>query len=77
LFESLSKVLLLMDYSADGIRPYLLEWYDNVFLETFSAKREPSSKVNSRGEMIIENMIGLTSEELTKATFEKQNKKLN
>lgn len=75
-FEDLSEVLSLMDYSADGIRPYLLEWYDNVFLETFSAKREPDSKVNSsRRETITENIIALTSEELAKATFEKQNKK--
>jgi hypothetical protein len=76
LFEDLSEVLSLMDYSSDGIRPYLSEWYDNVFLETFSAKKEPDSKVNSsRGETITENRVALTSEELAKATFEKQNKK--
>jgi hypothetical protein len=27
LFEDLSEVVSLRDYSADGIRPYLLEWY--------------------------------------------------
>ena len=43
--------------ASDGIRPYLSEWYDNVFLETFRAKKEPDSKVNnSKGETITATM---------------------
>jgi hypothetical protein len=29
--------MFLMEY-ADGVRPYILEWYYDVFLEAFNAK---------------------------------------
>ncbi|MBV9179018.1 MAG: hypothetical protein JO297_18465 [Nitrososphaeraceae archaeon] len=46
-----------IEMASDGIRPYLSEWYDNVFLETFRAKKEPDSKVNnSKGETITATM---------------------
>jgi hypothetical protein len=74
LFEDMSEALSLMEYS-DGVRPYVLEWYYNVFLEAFDSKKEPDSKVSSRGETITERRIALTTEQLVDATFEKQKKK--
>ena len=61
LFEDMSEALSLMEYS-DGVRPYVLEWYYNVFLEAFDSKKEPDSKVSSRGETITERRIALTTE---------------
>lgn len=74
LFEDMSEALSLMEYS-DGVRPYVLEWYYNVFLEAFDSKKEPEFKVSSRGETITERRIALTTEYLVDATFEKQKKK--
>ena len=61
LFEDMGEALSLMEYS-DGVRPYVLEWYYNVFLEVFDSKKEPDFKVNSRGETITERRIALTTE---------------
>jgi hypothetical protein len=74
LFEDMSEALSLMEYS-DGVRPYVLEWYYNVFLEAFDSKKEPDFKVNSRNETITERRIALTTEQLVDATFEKRKKK--
>ncbi len=77
LFEDLQEALSLIEYS-DGIRPYVLEWYNEVFLEGLLSKKEPDSKINVRDEATIsEKIIALTTEQLVNLTFEKQNKKLS
>ena len=51
-----------MEY-ANGVRPYILEWYNNVFLETYSSKTTEDSKINSRGELLAEKVIAITTKD--------------
>ena len=49
-FEDLKNTVSLMEYS-DGVRPYILEIYYDIFLKTFEDKGDKiDSKVNSKGE---------------------------
>jgi hypothetical protein len=73
LFEDLSEALFLMEYS-DGVRPYVLEWYYEVFLEAYNEKDGPDSKQNSKGDLVTEVRQGVTTEDLVKKTFEILNK---
>jgi hypothetical protein len=52
-FEDLQETIYFMEYS-DGVRPYVLQWYYDVFLELYKTKTEPASKQNSKGEIITE-----------------------
>jgi hypothetical protein len=76
LFEDLRESMDLMQY-ANGVRPYILEWYNEVFLVAFSAKTEIDSKTNSRGEEVKEKRVALTSRELIDKTYDLRNKKLS
>lgn len=72
-YEDLKEATFLMEY-ADGVRPYILEWFNDAFLATFNAKKEPDSKLFKKDDLRIEDRIAVTSEELVKATKEKQDK---
>jgi hypothetical protein len=74
-FEDLQNTLSLMEYS-DGVRPYILEWYYDIFLKAFEEKREPDSRVNSKGEELKEDRIALTSQDIIKKHFEINNETL-
>lgn len=74
LFEDLSESLYLMENSDTGIRPYVLDWYYDIFLELYNSKREPDSKINSKGEDLVEYKIAVTTEQLVTTTIKKQNK---
>ena len=76
LFEDLNESIYLMQY-ANGVRPYILEWYNEVFLPEYNSKTEPDSKQNSRGETLRENIIAVTSGNLIEKTFEIYEKKLS
>jgi hypothetical protein len=67
LFEDLQESIFLMEY-ANGVRPYVIEWYYDVFLKAYEAKTEPDFKVNSRGETIIEKRKAVTTEQLIEKT---------
>jgi hypothetical protein len=43
LFEDLGEAIFLMQY-ANGVRPYVLEWYYDVFLKAYNSKTEPDTK---------------------------------
>ena len=73
LFEDLNESTYLMEY-ADGVRPYILMWYHQVFLPTYNAKDKPDSRINSKGVELIEKRLAVTTEQLAKATETKQNK---
>ena len=73
LFEDLNESTYLMEY-ADGVRPYILMWYHQVFLPTYNAKDKLDSRVNSKGVELIEKRLAVTTEQLAKATETKQNK---
>jgi hypothetical protein len=68
-FDDLKESMFLMEYS-NGVRPYILEWYNDVFLPTFQKKTEPDIKGDK-----MESRIALTSEQLRDATYEIQQKK--
>jgi hypothetical protein len=68
LFEDFKEAAFLMQY-AEGLRPYVLEWYYEVFLETYNAKKEPDSKEKD-GKTIIEKRIALTTEQLIEKSKE-------
>jgi hypothetical protein len=61
-FEDLQESIYLMEYS-NGVRPYVLEWYNEVCLEEYN------HKINSNSDNLEQEKIGLTSRELANATF--------
>jgi len=69
LFQDLQEAIFLMEY-ADGVRPYILEWYYDIFLRAYNAKKEPDSQVNSNDQTITEKRIALTTEQLVEKTKE-------
>ncbi|HET9807299.1 MAG TPA: hypothetical protein VFP49_10350, partial [Nitrososphaeraceae archaeon] len=59
IFDDLQKTIQLMEYS-DGVRPYILEWYYEIFLKTFEDKDgQIDSKTNSKGEELSEDRCAL------------------
>jgi len=75
-FEDLQNTISLMEYS-DGVRPYILEWYIEVFLKAFEDKGDVvDSKTNSKGEILEESRVALTSQDLIKKHKEKYNETL-
>jgi hypothetical protein len=75
-FEDLQQAFYLMEYS-DGVRPYIFEWYYDVFLKAFEEKTEPDLKVNSKGEELKEDRIALTSQDIIKKHWEVHNESLS
>jgi hypothetical protein len=75
-FEDLSETLFLMQY-ANGVRPYILEWYEDVFLEIYNQKTSVDSRIDSKGYTLYEDCVALTTQQLADATFEKRNKKVS
>jgi hypothetical protein len=71
-FEDLQNTVSLMEYS-DGVRPYILEWYYNIFLKKFEEKGEPDSKINNKGEELREDRVALTSQDIIKKHKEVHN----
>jgi hypothetical protein len=71
-YEDLGEAMFLMQY-ASGVRPFILEWYYDVFLKTYNAKTEPDSKIFNTGER-VEDRKAVTTEQLVNATKEIQNK---
>ncbi|MGD1837269.1 MAG: hypothetical protein ACPKPY_04335 [Nitrososphaeraceae archaeon] len=73
LFEDLSEALFLMEYG-EGLRPYVHEWFYNVFVKKYNEKSEPNSKKDSYGETITEDKRGITTADLVIKTVEKTGK---
>jgi hypothetical protein len=76
LFEDLDEAIYLMQY-ANGVRPYILEWYYEVFLQIYNAKTTEDSKVDSKGNTLTEKRLAVTTDNLIDKTFEVYNKKLS
>ena len=54
----------LMEYS-DGIRPYILEWYYDIFLKAYNEKGDKvDTKTNSKGETLEEPRVALSSQDI-------------
>ena len=73
LFEDLSESLYLMEYS-DGVRPYVLDWYYEIFIRSYNLKNEPYLKIDSKGNELREERIAVTTDDLVAHTLEKYNK---
>ena len=67
-FEDLQESIYLMEYS-NGVRPYVLEWYNEVFLK----------KYNEINNAAIDNdgSTGLTSRQLADATIQIKRRRLS
>ena len=65
-----------MEYS-DGVRPYILEWYYDIFLKAFNDKGDKvDTKTNSKGETLEEPRVALTSQDIIKMHKEVHNETL-
>lgn len=77
LFEDLKESIYLMEYS-NGVRPYVLEWYYEVFLPTYNMREGPAHKTKKirkdEEETVYESRIAVTTTELIVATKEKKDK---
>jgi hypothetical protein len=67
IFEDLKESAYLMEFS-NGVRPYILEWYNDVFLVEFNDKRERNTVDNE------ETIIGVRSYQFYPVLNEKQKK---
>lgn len=75
-FEDLQNTISLMEYS-DGVRPYILEWYYDIFLKAFNDKGDKVDiKINSKGETLEEPRVALTSQDIIKKYKEEYNETL-
>jgi hypothetical protein len=72
-YDDLKEALFLMEY-ANGVRPYILEWYEKVFLKAFKDKPEADSKLFKKDDLRTEDRIALTTQELVEATKQIQDK---
>jgi uncharacterized protein YdcH (DUF465 family) len=64
-FDDLRESVYLMEYS-NGVRPYILEWYNEVFLIEFNDKRDRNNNADNNDD---ETGIGITTKDLVDATF--------
>jgi hypothetical protein len=69
-FEHLKETLLLMERAASGVRPYLVNWYNDVFIPTFKdLDGKPVELKDERGIVIDkEKYVGVTTEQLAEKT---------
>jgi hypothetical protein len=63
-----------MEYS-DGVRPYILEWYYDVFQKAFEDKESIDSKIDSKGNT-LEESNAVISQDLIKKHKEIHNETL-
>lgn len=74
-YEDLHETMLLMERGGSKVRPYLQQWYNNVFVKCF-AKQEgkPKEHLNEFGFPIcMESIVGVTTEDLSKESKEDPN----
>ena len=56
---------------------YVLEWYNDIFSEVFRNKIERASRTNSRGEILTEKRIAITTQDLADFPYEKQKRRVS
>jgi hypothetical protein len=70
-FDDLREAMSLMDYN-NGVRPYILDWYNDVFLPTYNDKSGPDTKNDK-----TEDRMAITTKELMEKTLEIKGISLN
>ncbi len=73
LYSDLQESISLVSNSVGGLRPYVLEWYENVFLKLYNSKLSPNSKLKNE-DLMTEQRIAVTTRELIEKTKEVLNK---
>lgn len=73
IYSDMLESLSLLNNNVGGVRPYVLDWYDNVFLNLYDSKSDPNSK-DKNGEKITEQRKGVTTTELIEKSHEVLNK---
>jgi hypothetical protein len=74
-FDDLKEAMSLIEHN-NGVRSYILKWYNDVFLSAYELKTEPDSKQTRNGNLLTENRIAVTSRDLIEKTAEVEDKKL-
>jgi hypothetical protein len=70
-FEDLKETMALMERGGSKVRPYLQQWYDEVFLKCFEELgNDPKRYETNLGFMSSESVVGLTTADLSKVTLE-------
>jgi hypothetical protein len=74
-FDDLKESLYLMQGSSPniGVSPYVLEWFDKIFLPLYRSKRKAASGTNSSGQQVTETHIAVTTDELIALKENKMN----
>ena len=75
-FEDLQESVYLMEYS-NGVRPYVLEWYNEVFLKKYNEVFLKKYNEINNGAIDNDGSTGLTSRQLADATFQIKRRKLS
>jgi hypothetical protein len=74
-FDDLKEAMSLIEHN-NGVRPYILQWYNDVFLAAYESKTGPDSK--ETGNMTLtENRPAVTTRYLIEKTAEIQKKRLS
>jgi hypothetical protein len=74
-FDDLQEAMSLIEHN-NGVRSYVLKWYNDVFLPAYDSKTEPDSKQARNGASLTENRIAVTTRDLIEKTAEVENKRL-
>ena len=74
-FDDLKEAMSLIEHN-NGVRSYILKWYNDVFLSAYESKTEPDSKEMRNSNLLTENRIAVTSRDLMEKTAEVEDKKL-
>jgi hypothetical protein len=69
-FEDLKETLLLMEVAASGVRPYIANWYNDVFVPAFKDLDGKPNELKGNFDSIIvkERYVGVTTEQLAEKT---------
>ena len=74
-FDDLQEAMSLIEHN-NGVRSYILKWYDDVFLSAYESKTEPDFKQTRNGNLLTENRIAVTTRDLIEKTAEVEDKRL-
>ena len=74
-FEDLKETMLLMERGGSKVRPYIQQWYNDVFVKCFARlEGKPKEHQNEFGNVYCkEEVVGLTTEDLANETTEDPN----
>jgi hypothetical protein len=75
IFDDLKEAMSLIEHN-NGIRPYVLQWYNEVFIAAYDSKSVPDSKETRNGIPLTEHRTAVTTRYLIEKTAEIQKRRL-